>query len=114
MDQKVIVGIGNIYSSEILWKAKISPFKTARQLNKEEIKRIYQAMKKTLSRAIKLRGTSTSDYRDIKGEKGLFGNFLEVYQKEGRKCSCCGSKIQRKKIGGRSAYFCPQCQETSY
>ena len=60
------------------------------------MKRIYKAMKQILKRAIKLRGTSTADYRDIKGEKGFFGNALKAYQKEGKPCFRCGTKIKRK------------------
>lgn len=111
MDQKRIAGIGNIYSDEILWEAKVSPFKAAERLSNEEMKRVYQAIKKILAKAIIKRGTSISDYRDIEGKEGLFGNVLNAYQKKGEKCSRCGTKIKRKKIGNRSAHFCPKCQQ---
>ncbi len=76
MDQKVIVGIGNIYADEILFEAKIHPFKPADKLKEGEIKKIYLAMKKILKKAIVLRGTSTSDFRDTSGAAGNYGGKL--------------------------------------
>ncbi|MFA5098802.1 MAG: DNA-formamidopyrimidine glycosylase [Candidatus Paceibacterota bacterium] len=112
MDQKVIVGIGNIYADEILYAAKIHPVKPADKLKDGEIKRIYLAMKKILKKAISLRGTSTSDFRDISGVAGKYGKKLLVYRKEGEKCpSRCGGLVKRVKMGGRSAHFCPKCQK---
>lgn len=112
MDQQVIAGIGNIYSSEILWLAKVYPFKAAKKLSEKELKSIWQAMHKVLSRALKLRGTSTSDFRDTDGEKGGYGNELLVYQRGGEPCFRCKTKIKRVMVGGRSAHFCPHCQKT--
>jgi len=94
MDQEIIAGIGNVYSDEILWQAKIHPFKPARRLGSKELKDLYQALKDVLEKAVKLRGT------DIR----------RVYQREGELCFRCGTKIKRIKIGGRSAHFCPKCQ----
>lgn len=110
MDQKVIVGIGNIYSDEILWDARINPFRDVSELSELELKKIYQAIKKILKRAINLKGASISDFRRIDGVKGGFGFHRKVYQREREKCPRCGGKIQRRKTGGRSAHFCPQCQ----
>jgi formamidopyrimidine-DNA glycosylase len=110
MNQEVIAGIGNIYSDEILWQAKIHPEKDALKLSDKELKRIYGAMKIILKKGVKLGGTSISDYRNIEGKKGKFGNVRKVYRKEGQKCPRCGSVIVRKKMGGRSAHFCPHCQ----
>ena len=111
MNQKVIAGIGNIYSSEILWEAKVSPFKDIKKLRDEEIKEIYKAMGKVLKKAIELRGTSISDYRDVEGKKGLFEGSRKTYQKEGGKCPRCRDSIKRKKIANRSTFFCPTCQK---
>jgi formamidopyrimidine-DNA glycosylase len=110
MDQSVIAGIGNIYSDEILWQAKIHPFKNVPNLKEEELKRIYQATKKILPTAIKLGGESISDFRRISGERGYFDKERKVYRREGEKCSRCGIIIKRLKIGGRSVHFCPRCQ----
>ncbi len=111
MDQRFIVGIGNIYASEILWEAKISPFRDAGKIKQEELKRIYSAIKKILKKAIKLQGDSFSDFRTISGQKGRYQNFAKVYQKEGEQCPECGGKIKRIKQGGRSSFFCPSCQK---
>ncbi len=110
MDPEVIVGIGNIYSSDILWKAKINPFRQANKLKEPELKNLYKAMREVLQKALRLRGTSVSDFRDTAGEKGNYGDHRLVYQREGEPCPRCGTKIVRKKIGGRSAHFCPKCQ----
>ena len=110
IDQTVIAGIGNIYSDEILWQAKIHPFKEIKQLNNEELKRIYRAMKEILPKAIELGGESISDFRRISGEKGYFDKERKVYRREGEKCSRCGTIIKRVKLAGRSAHFCPRCQ----
>lgn len=111
MNQNIIAGIGNIYSDEILWEAKVSPFKETKELKDKELKKVYKAMRKVLKKAVELRGTSTSDYRDIEGKKGFFQNYRKVYQREGQKCQRCGVKIKRKKLAGRSVHFCPVCQK---
>jgi formamidopyrimidine-DNA glycosylase len=110
MDQKFIAGIGNIYSDEILFTAKINPLRKAKTLSDEEIRKIHQNIKKILKEAIKHRGTTVRDYLDICGRRGDYTGYLKVYGKEGEKCSRCGAVIKRVKIGGRSAHFCPNCQ----
>ena len=111
MDQNVISGIGNIYADDILFAAKIHPLKKADKLSDKELKAVLKAAKKILKKAVKLRGTSTSDYRDTSGVRGGYGNVRLVYQREGEKCPRnCGAIIKRIKIGSRSAHFCPACQ----
>ena len=111
MDQEVIAGIGNIYSDDILWKARIHPFKPANKLSGKEIRDLYKATKQILVKALKLRGTSTSDYRDTAGKEGGYTDYRLVYQREGEPCQRCKTKIKRVKIGGRSAHFCSRCQK---
>ena len=111
MDPEVIAGIGNIYSDDILWSAKIHPFRPANKLSVKELKSLYKAMRAILVKAIKLRGTSSSDFRDTAGEKGGYADYLLVYQREGEPCLRCKTKIKRIKIGGRSAHFCSKCQK---
>lgn len=112
MDQSIVAGIGNIYSDEILFDAKINPKKIVSSLTPKELKKIYDSMKKILNEAIKRRGTSISDYRDTAGERGSYGDIRKVYRKEGIPCpKNCGSFIKRISIAGRSAHFCPTCQE---
>lgn len=111
MDQALISGIGNIYSSEILWEAKINPLRKADSLSESELKAIYRAIMKILKLAIEKRGSSESDYRDTDGKKGAYQNIQRVYQREGE--LCCrgdGGAIKRVKIGQRSGFYCPACQ----
>ena len=110
MDQQVISGIGNIYASEILWWSKIHPEKSIAKLDDKELKLLYQYIKKVLETAVKLGGESFSDYRKPDGSKGDFDTERKAYKREGQKCSRCGTKIKRLKIGQRSAFFCPHCQ----
>lgn len=112
MDPKVIAGIGNIYSDDILWLAKINPFKPANKISEDKLKELFKAIRTILNKALKLRGSSISDFRDTSGDKGGYGNFMLAYQREGEKCfRNDGGIIVRKKIGGRSAHFCPVCQK---
>lgn len=112
MDQTKIAGIGNIYSDEILFDAKINPEKRINLLTPSEIKIIYHSMKKILKEAIKRRGTSISDFRDTAGEKGFYGDIRKVYRRTDEPCpKKCGGTIKRVTIGGRSAHFCPKCQQ---
>ncbi len=110
MDQEVIAGIGNIYSDEILWQAKIHPFMPTYKLKTYQLKNLYKAMRQILQKAIKLRGTSISDFRDTGGKPGAYTEIRKVYQREGEPCNRCGTPIKRVKIGGRSAHYCPKCQ----
>lgn len=111
MEQKVIAGIGNIYSDEILWWAKIHPLRTTSSLTEEELKKIYHYALEVLKTAIKARGSSVSDYRDPKGERGSYDQIRRVYRRENQKCYRCGTLIKRIKLGSRSGYFCPLCQK---
>ena len=110
MDQEIFAGIGNIYSDEILWQAKINPFKSSSKLAKSELKSLYSATSNILKKAIKLKGTSISDYRDPSGQSGGYAKVRKVYQKEDKPCQRCQTPIKRVKIGSRSAHFCPVCQ----
>lgn len=110
MNQKFIAGIGNIYSDEILYAARVHPLRCVKTLAQKEIEQIFQNIKKILREAIKYHGSSVEYYVDACGEKGNFVKYHKVYQKEGQKCSCCGATIKKIKISGRSAYFCSDCQ----
>jgi formamidopyrimidine-DNA glycosylase len=111
MDQGFIAGIGNIYSDEILHAAKIHPLRLAGSLENREIKQIFKNIKKILTVAIKNQGSSVEHYLDTDGKKGDFVKFHKVYRKRGQKCFFCGTIIERIKIAGRSAHFCPECQK---
>ena len=111
MDQKIIAGIGNIYSDEILFASKVNPLRQAKSLKDEEIRLIHQNIGKILKDAIKYRGSSVEYYLDACGQKGDYAKRHRVYQKEGQNCPRCGAVIKRLKLGGRSAHFCPRCQK---
>ena len=111
MDQKIIAGIGNIYSDEILFAAKVRPLRRAKTLSGKEIKSIHQNIGRILSEAIKYNGSSVEYYLDACGQKGDYVKQHKIYQKEGENCPRCGGQIKRVKIGGRSAHFCPHCQK---
>jgi len=111
MDQKKIAGIGNIYSDEILWEAKVNPKRQANSLKENEIKAIYEAMKKILRKAINIQGSSIVDWRKPNGSKGDYDEIRKVYRREGEKCFRCGATIKKIKFGNRSSYFCPKCQK---
>lgn len=108
MDQETIAGIGNIYSDEILWEAGVHPLSRTDKLNDQELKNIFNAIKKVLKRAIEAKGDSMSDYRRPSGEKGRYQEIQNAYQMTGQKCKKHdGGIIKKIKIGGRSAHFCP-------
>lgn len=112
MDQDEIAGIGNIYSDEILFDAKIHPLSLANSLIFDRQKQLYDSMRKILEKAIKLRGASVSDFRDTEGEEGFYALQSLVYRHEAEPCPRgCPGKIKRIKISGRSSYFCPGCQK---
>ena len=110
MDPFVIAGIGNIYSDDILWRARVYPKRSAKKLSSKEVGAIHKAMREVLTKAVKLRGTSTSDFRDTDGKEGGYTEHRLVYQRTGKPCSRCKTPIGRMMIAGRSAHFCPTCQ----
>ncbi len=110
MDQKVAAGVGNIYADEALFDAKVSPLKKAKDLSDEELKRIFNSVKKVLKKGLKYGGTTKSDYRNIDGSAGKMQNHLMVYGREGEACKRCDGVVERIKLGGRSTHFCPKCQ----
>jgi formamidopyrimidine-DNA glycosylase len=110
LDQHVLRGIGNIYADESLWRARIHPRRIGATLKRDEIRRLYRAVRDVLNEAIRLRGSSVSDYVDSEGRRGEFQLRHRVYQREGKKCFRCGAKIRRAIVAGRSSHFCPKCQ----
>ena len=111
MDPSVVAGIGNIYADEILWSAKIHPLRKANTIKEKELLAIFEFTKKILKKAIRLRGTSTGDYRDTAGEKGMYGKVILAYKRTGAPCKRCKTPIRRTRAGQRSAHFCPHCQK---
>jgi formamidopyrimidine-DNA glycosylase len=106
----VISGLGNIYSDEALFRARINPLSNSFRIRKSRTARLYHAAIQVLEEAIKARGSSIANYVDGSGTRGGYQDFHAVYGKGGRPCPICGTKIKRIVIGGRSAHFCPRCQ----
>lgn len=111
MDPEVVAGIGNIYADDILWQSQVHPLRRANGLTAVELGRVYKAMREILTKAVKLRGTSTSDFRDTAGKEGGYTEYRLVYQREGLPCQRCKTPIKRIIVGGRSAHFCSRCQK---
>ena len=109
MDNRVVVGIGNIYACEALFAAGIHPARAAGEVNAEEWNRLVAACRRVLEEAISQGGTTISDYRRSDGTPGYFQNRLKVYGRE--TCPACGTAIEKTILGGRSSFFCPRCQE---
>ena len=111
MDPKFIAGIGNIYSDEILFYAKVRPMRLVASLKPEETSRIYQGIKKILPEAIRYHGTSAELYVDALGKEGNYKPHLKVYGRTNQSCVGCKGKVESLKINGRTAHFCPSCQK---
>ena len=108
--QDRLVGLGNIYASEILHRAGIDPRRHAGSLDQREAARLLQATRRVLCEAIAACGTTFSDFQDAAGVEGTFGRFLRVYQREGKSCRRCRSPVRRIVQQGRSTYYCAGCQ----
>ena len=109
LDQSIIVGIGNIYADEILFKSKINPTTLAHQLKTKDYQNIIDNTKKILSEAIENGGTTIKSYTSAEGVHGRFQQNLLVHTKE--KCIVCKSKITKITVGGRGTYYCENCQK---
>ena len=110
MDGRVIVGVGNIYASEALFRAKIRPGRAAGRVTLSRFEQLLDAIRQVLSEAIKAGGTTLRDYSRVTGEPGYFEQSLDVYERAGRPCVNCATVIRRKVIGQRASYYCPRCQ----
>jgi formamidopyrimidine-DNA glycosylase len=110
MNNKFLVGVGNIYACESLFLSKISPIRSANSLTQAEIKLLRNSIIQVLEHAIKQGGSTLKDYSSISGENGYFQNFFNVYNKHGTNCALCQDIIVRVKQGGRSSFYCPTCQ----
>lgn len=112
MNQKYIVGVGNIYASEALFMSGIHPFRLGKDITKRDCEKLVRAIKSVLKKSIKLGGSSINDHTMVSGKMGYFQNKLYVYGKEGSKCAkrSCQSPIIRIVIAQRSSFYCSECQ----
>ncbi|MFH0855616.1 MAG: DNA-formamidopyrimidine glycosylase [Candidatus Omnitrophota bacterium] len=111
LDQAFISGIGNIYASEILFRARIRPERRANELTDKEKELLFKAINDILKAAIEHAGSSVDDYVRVSGEKGGYVKYHKVYGREGKECLACKTIIKRINQGGRGTYFCPKCQK---
>ena len=112
MNQKYIVGVGNIYASEALFMSGIHPFRLGKDITKRDCVKLVRAIKSVLKKSIKLGGSSINDHTMVSGKMGYFQNKLYVYGREGLKCvkRSCQSPIIRIVIAQRSSFYCSECQ----
>jgi formamidopyrimidine-DNA glycosylase len=114
LDQTVIAGLGNIYVDESLFVARIHPLSRSDRLSGKQVRRLNRAIKLTLRRAIRHRGSTLRDYVDANGAGGAFQLLHRVYDRAGEPCMTCRTSIKRIVLGGRSTCFCPQCQNRNH
>ncbi len=111
LNQSLLHGVGNIYADESLFRAGIRPTRQAGRLTKAELKRLREALQAVLKRAIKLGGSSVSDYVDAEGMSGYFQIEHKVYGRGGEACAVCGAAIKKIVVGGRGTHYCATCQK---
>ncbi len=110
LDQSVIAGVGNIYASEALWRAKLRPTKRANRLTLAASEVLANAIREVFDRALDKGGTSLRDFVDAYGASGDNQEYLWVYDRAGQPCSRCKTPIKRSVLQGRATFFCPTCQ----
>lgn len=110
MDQKTVVGVGNIYASESLFRAGIRPDRAAGRVGLERYTNLTGAIKKILHEAITAGGTTINDFSQADGKPGYFAQQLQVYNRSGELCMICDQPIHSQRLGQRSTFFCPICQ----
>lgn len=110
LNQTLLAGVGNIYADESLFRAGIRPRRAAGRLTRAELERLRRALVRVLRHAIRLGGSSVSDYVDAEGERGFFQFEHHVYLRTGKPCHTCGTPIRRILLAGRGTHFCPNCQ----
>ncbi|GBU10545.1 formamidopyrimidine/5-formyluracil/5-hydroxymethy luracil DNA glycosylase [Erysipelotrichaceae bacterium] len=110
LSQKTLVGLGNIYVDEVLFRAKIHPAQIAATLKESDAKMIKKQSEIVLRKAITLGGTTIRTYHNTFGIDGLFQNELQVHLQKGKGCPICGTEIIKEKLAGRGTYYCPSCQ----
>ena len=111
MDQRIVAGVGNIYASEILFRARVRPTRHAGKVTRAEVERIAAITPEILHEAIGSRGTTFRSYRDSRGQPGRFASKLRVYDREGKPCLECAAPIRAVVVGQRSSFYCPRCQK---
>lgn len=110
MDGRVVVGVGNIYASEALWRARVHPDRSVARVSPKTWERVTEAVRTILGNAIAEGGTTLNDFRDGEGNAGYFQVSLSAYGRDGEPCTRCGREIRRVVHAGRGTFYCPGCQ----
>ncbi|MFS0636375.1 DNA-formamidopyrimidine glycosylase [Mesobacillus foraminis] len=110
LDQKVLVGLGNIYVDEALFRARIHPERLASSLSDKEIALLHSEIVKTLAEAVEKGGSTIRSYINSQGQIGMFQLELNVYGRKNEPCKVCGTELEKIVVGGRGTHFCPNCQ----
>ena len=110
MDQRVVVGVGNIYASEALFRAGVHPRRAAGRVSGARLAALVEAIRAVLGDAIRAGGTTLRDYVGADGTPGYFRQRLYVYERTGRPCRRCRTPVRHLVQGQRSTYYCPRCQ----
>ena len=110
MDSNVVVGVGNIYASESLYLAGISPKRSASKISKQRLIELTNSIRQVLTDAINNGGTTLNDFSNVDGNPGYFAQVLNVYGRENMPCFRCSGKIKRIIQNQRATYYCPKCQ----
>lgn len=110
LDQTLVVGLGNIYVDEVLWRAKVHPARISQSLTAQEARKVHDETINVLGQAVEKGGSTIRTYTNAFGEDGTMQEFHQVYDKTGQACSRCGTIIEKIQLGGRGTHFCPKCQ----
>jgi formamidopyrimidine-DNA glycosylase len=111
LDQSVISGLGNIYVDESLFQAGLHPQTKSKTLSQDQVKNLFRIIKKVLSQAIRMQGSTLKDYRRPDGTSGGFQKYHQVYGRTGQPCPACQSPIYKIKVGSRGTHYCAFCQK---
>lgn len=111
MDNRVVVGVGNIYANESLFAAGISPLRSADKVRKREARLLAEEIRAVLKRALEKGGSTLRDFVDSEGNSGYFQQEYKVYGRNGEACRVCGTEIRKTVVGQRGTFYCPHCQK---
>ena len=111
LEQKAVVGLGNIYADEVCFEAGVLPNRNIKTLNKKEILALFEAIKKILVKAVDLGGSSIANYLLADGSRGNYAREHKVYGRAGKECLVCGNILQKTQLAGRTTVFCQICQK---
>lgn len=111
LDQKLVVGLGNIYVDEALFRSGIHPERAANSLTRKEVEGLHREIVATLSEAVEKGGSTVRSYVNTQGQIGMFQLDHLVYARKGDPCKSCGTEIEKLVVGGRGTHICPICQK---